>query len=69
VARGALVNAGAEVRTLGLYAFHHVKVTIADRQTVEQGGFNCSDAAAHRNSENVLVTGAIQAGRCLLEAL
>jgi len=37
------------------YAIHHDKVIIADRQTVEQGSFNYSDAAAHRNSENVLV--------------
>lgn len=29
--------------------------TIADRQTVELGSFNYSDAAAHRNSENMLV--------------
>ena len=28
---------------------------IADRQTVELGSFNYSDAAAHKNSENVLV--------------
>ncbi len=33
----------------------HDKVIIADRQTVELGSFNYSDAAAHRNSENVLV--------------
>ena len=54
-ALGALVNAGAEVRTISVYAIHHDRVIIEDRQTVEQGNFNCSDAAAHRNSENVLV--------------
>jgi phosphatidylserine/phosphatidylglycerophosphate/cardiolipin synthase-like enzyme len=54
-ALGALVSAGAEVRTISVYAIHHDKVIIADRQTVELGSFNYSDAAAHRNSENVLV--------------
>jgi len=54
-ALGALVNAGADVRTISTYAIHHDKVIIADRQTVEQGSFNYSDAAAHKNSENVLV--------------
>lgn len=37
------------------YPIHHDKVIIADRQTVEFGSFNYSDAAAHKNSENVLV--------------
>ena len=54
-ALGALVNAGADVRTIHVYAIHHDKVIVADRQTVELGSFNYSDAAAHRNSENVLV--------------
>lgn len=54
-ALGALVNAGADVRTIIVYAIHHDKVIIADRQTVELGSFNYSDAAAHKNSENVLV--------------
>ena len=54
-ALGAPVNAGADVRTISVYAIHHDKVIIADWQTVEQGSFNYSDAAAHRNSENVLV--------------
>lgn len=54
-ALGALVNAGAEVRTIRVYAIHHDKVIIADHQTVELGSFNYSDAAAHKNSENVLV--------------
>lgn len=54
-ALGALVNAGADVRTIRVYPIHHDKVIIADRQTVELGSFNYSDAAAHRNSENVMV--------------
>jgi len=54
-ALGALVNTGADVRTISVYAIYHDKVIIADRQTVEQGSFNYSDAAAHRNSEDVLV--------------
>jgi phosphatidylserine/phosphatidylglycerophosphate/cardiolipin synthase-like enzyme len=54
-ALGALVNAGADVRTIRVYPIHHDKVIIADRQSVELGSFNYSDAAAHKNSENVLV--------------
>ena len=54
-ALGALANAGADVRTIRVYPIHHDKVIIADRQTVELGSFNYSDAAAHKNSENVLV--------------
>ncbi len=54
-ALGALVNAGADVRTIRVYPIHHDKVIIADRETVELGSFNYSDAAAHKNSENVLV--------------
>ena len=48
-------SAGADVRTIRVYAIHHDKVIVADRQTVELGSFNYSDAAAHRNSENVLM--------------
>ena len=54
-ALGALVNAGADVRTIHVYPIHHDKVIIVDHQTVELGSFNYSDAAAHKNSENVLV--------------
>ena len=54
-ALGAMVNAGADVRTIRVYAIHHDKVAIADEETVELGSFNYSGAAAHRNSENVLV--------------
>jgi phosphatidylserine/phosphatidylglycerophosphate/cardiolipin synthase-like enzyme len=54
-ALSALVDAGVQVRTIGVYAIAHDKVLIADASTVELGSFNYSDAAAHRNSENVLV--------------
>jgi len=54
-ALSALVNAGIDVRTISVYAIHHDKVMVADRETVELGSFNYSDAAARRNSENVLV--------------
>jgi phosphatidylserine/phosphatidylglycerophosphate/cardiolipin synthase-like enzyme len=54
-ALSALVNAGVEVRTISVYPIHHDKVIVADRETVELGSFNYSDAAARRNSENVLV--------------
>ena len=54
-ALAALANAGADVRTISIYPIHHDKVIVADRQTVELGSFNYSDAAAHKNSENVLV--------------
>lgn len=54
-ALSALKNAGADVRTIRVYPIHHDKVIIADRQTVELGSFNYSAAAAHKNSENVLV--------------
>lgn len=54
-ALGALVNAGADVRTIRVYPIHHDMVIIADRQSLELGSFNYSDAAAHKNSENVLV--------------
>jgi len=54
-ALSALVNAGVDVRTISVYPIHHDKVIIADRETVEMGSYNYSDAAAHKNSENVLV--------------
>ena len=50
-----LAEAGADVRVIGVYAIHHDKVLVVDGETVELGSFNYSDAAAHRNSENVLV--------------
>lgn len=54
-ALSALKNAGINVRIISAYPIHHDKVIIADRQTVELGSFNYSSAAAHKNSENVLV--------------
>jgi phosphatidylserine/phosphatidylglycerophosphate/cardiolipin synthase-like enzyme len=54
-ALSALVNAGADVRVIRVYPIHHDKVMVVDADTVELGSFNYSDAAAHRNSENVLV--------------
>jgi phosphatidylserine/phosphatidylglycerophosphate/cardiolipin synthase-like enzyme len=54
-ALSALVNAGCDVRMISVYPIHHDKVLIVDADTVELGSFNYSDAAAHKNSENVLV--------------
>lgn len=54
-ALNALKNAGADVRLISAYQIHHDKTIIADRQTVQLGSFNYSAAAAHQNSENVLV--------------
>jgi phosphatidylserine/phosphatidylglycerophosphate/cardiolipin synthase-like enzyme len=54
-ALSALVNAGCDVRTISAYPIHHDKVVIVDAETVELGSFNYSDAAARKNSENVLV--------------
>ena len=51
----ALKNAGVDVRTISTYPIQHDKFVISDRQTVELGSFNYSSAAAHKNSENVLV--------------
>jgi phosphatidylserine/phosphatidylglycerophosphate/cardiolipin synthase-like enzyme len=50
-----LKQAGCVVKTISVYPIHHDKVIIADRKTVEIGSFNFSDAAAHKNSENVEV--------------
>ncbi len=54
-ALSALVNAGADMRTISVYPIHHDKVLIVDEKTVEFGSFNYSEAAAHKNSENVFV--------------
>lgn len=54
-ALSALVNAGADVRTIRVYPIHHDKVIVVDKDTVELGSFNFSAAAAHKNSENVFV--------------
>ena len=50
-----LVNADIPVRTVSAYAIHHDKFIVADQRHVETGSFNYSDAAARRNSENVIV--------------
>ncbi|WP_454727906.1 MULTISPECIES: phospholipase D family nuclease [Cupriavidus] len=54
-ALGALANAGIRVRTISVYSIHHDKVICVDGRTVETGSYNFTEAAAHRNSENVLV--------------
>lgn len=54
-ALSTLATAGANVQVISVYPIHHDKVMIIDRQTVELGSFNYSAAAAHKNSENVLV--------------
>lgn len=50
-----LVNAGIATRTISRYASHHDKFIVVDGLHVETGSFNFSQAAATRNSENVLV--------------
>lgn len=50
-----LANAGIPVRINSRYAIQHSKIMIIDQHTVETGSFNFSNAAATRNSENVLV--------------
>jgi phosphatidylserine/phosphatidylglycerophosphate/cardiolipin synthase-like enzyme len=50
-----LANAGIPVRINSRYAIQHSKIMIIDTRTVETGSFNFSNAAATRNSENVLV--------------
>jgi len=54
-ALNALAYAGVRIRTISLYPIHHDKTLIVDGRHVETGSFNFSDAAAHRNSENVIV--------------
>lgn len=55
-ALSALVNAGIPVRLVSAFAIMHDKVIVADGRHVETGSFNYTDAAARRNSENVLVS-------------
>ena len=50
-----LVNAGIPTRTIARYPIHHDKFIVADGLHVETGSYNYSEAAARRNSENVLV--------------
>jgi len=54
-ALSALVTAGIPVRTISVYPIHHDKYIVTDGANVETGSFNYSQAAANRNSENVLV--------------
>lgn len=54
-ALNALSNAGAKVRTVSVYAIHHDKTMIIDQRHIQTGSFNYSEAAANRNSENVIV--------------
>lgn len=54
-ALGTVSNAGIVVRTISVYPIHHDKIICVDGTTVETGSFNYSDAAARKNSENVLV--------------
>lgn len=54
-ALNALVNAGCRVRTISVFAIQHEKTIVADKETVQSGSFNYSEAAEARNSENVVV--------------
>ena len=54
-ALSALANAGAGIRTVSAYAIFHDKVQIVDKSHLQTGSFNYSQAAATRNSENVIV--------------
>ena len=50
-----LSNAGIPVRVNSRYALQHSKILLVDDDTIETGSFNFTQAAAKRNSENVLV--------------
>ena len=54
-ALSALATAGADVRTIAVYPIAHDKTFLIDGITAELGSYNYSEAAAHRNSENVFV--------------
>ena len=54
-ALAALVNSGATVRSVSTYLLMHDKCAILDSSHVQTGSFNYTQAAATRNSENVLV--------------
>lgn len=54
-AMNLIVNAGIPLRTDSAYKIQHDKVIITDGVNVQTGSFNYSTAAAHSNSENVLV--------------
>lgn len=50
-----VVNAGIPTRVISVYAIHHDKYIVVDGRSTETGSFNYTHAAAHSNSENVLV--------------
>lgn len=50
-----LANQGVDVRLNGNYAIMHNKFIVVDKQTVETGSYNYSQAAEKKNAENVLV--------------
>ena len=54
-ALNALANAGIPVRTISIYPIHHDKSIVVDGLHVETGSYNFSEAAARKNSENVIV--------------
>lgn len=54
-ALGTVSTAGVAVRTINVYPIHHDKNFVVDGMHVETGSYNYSDAAAHKNSENVIV--------------
>jgi phosphatidylserine/phosphatidylglycerophosphate/cardiolipin synthase-like enzyme len=54
-ALSGLVTAGVNVRVSTAYQISHDKYIIVDGLHVETGSYNYSDAAARRNSENVIV--------------
>lgn len=53
-ALSAMLNAGADVRTIDAFAIAHDKVIVAGKN-VQTGSFNYTSSAQSRNSENVLV--------------
>ncbi len=54
-ALSAMQLAGIDARLISAYAISHDKVLLVDDSTVQTGSFNYTDAAAKRNSENVVV--------------
>ena len=54
-ALSALSLTGVHVRVVDAYPIFHDKVQISDGRVLQTGSFNYSDAAAKRNSENVIV--------------
>lgn len=50
-----LANHGVDVRLNNDYAIMHNKFIVVDKQTVETGSFNYSQAAVSKNAENVIV--------------